>query len=73
MALTVHGPPARAGDVRVEGLIPESGRSLEKREATHSSVLAWRPTDRGAWLATVHGGAKGQMQLKRLSTHAHTG
>ena len=27
MALTVYGPPASAGDVRVEGLIPESGRS----------------------------------------------
>ena len=24
------------------GLIPESGRSLEKGMATHSSILAWR-------------------------------
>ena len=29
---------------------------LEKKMATHSSILAWRiPTDRGAWRATVHG------------------
>ena len=27
--------------------------------------------DRGAWKATVHGVAKSQTQLKRLSTHAH--
>ena len=26
--------------------------------ATHSSVLAWDPTDGGAWRATVHGAAK---------------
>ena len=30
-----------AGDL---GLIPESGRSLEKGMATHSSILAWRNT-----------------------------
>ena len=28
-----------AGDL---GSIPESGRSLEKEMATHSSILAWR-------------------------------
>ena len=29
---------------------------LQKGVATHSSIVAWRnPTDRGAWLATVHG------------------
>ena len=28
-----------AGDL---GSFPESGRSLEKRMATHSSILAWR-------------------------------
>ena len=29
------------------------------------------PMDRGAWPATVHGVAKSQTRLKRLSTHAH--
>ena len=33
--------------------------ALEKRMATHSSILAWRiPMDRGAWEATVHGVAE---------------
>ena len=31
-------PPANAADA---GLIPGSGRSLEKEMATHSSILAW--------------------------------
>ena len=32
---------------------------LEKKMATHSSILAWRiPLDRGAWWATVRGVAK---------------
>ena len=32
---------------------------LEKKMATHSSILAWKnPLDRGAWWATVHGGGK---------------
>ena len=35
----VKNPPANEGEV---GLIPGSGRSLEKGTATHSSILAWR-------------------------------
>ena len=35
--------------------------TLEKRMATHSSILVCRiPMDRGAWWATVHGVAKSQ-------------
>ena len=34
------------------------GRSLKESMATHSSILAWSPTDRGAWWATVHRVAK---------------
>ena len=34
----VKNPPANAGEA---GLIPGSGRSLEKELAAHSSVLAW--------------------------------
>ena len=42
---------------------------LEKGMATHSSILAWdSPTDKGAWWATVRGGAKSRTEL---STHAH--
>ena len=33
--------------------------AMEKKMATHSSILAWRiPMDRGAWQVTVHGIAK---------------
>ena len=35
----VKSPPGNAGDL---GLIPGSGRSLEKEIAIHSSILAWR-------------------------------
>ena len=35
----VKNLPANVGDV---GLIPGSGRSLEKGMAPHSSILAWR-------------------------------
>ena len=34
--------PANAGDAGEVGLVPGSGRSLEKGVETHSSVLAWR-------------------------------
>ena len=37
----VKNPPASAGDTGDMGSIPESGRSLEKEIATHSSILAW--------------------------------
>ena len=33
---------------------------LEEGMATHSSILAWNPTDRGAWRASVHGVSKSQ-------------
>ena len=47
-----------AGD---PGLIPGSGRSLEKEMATHSSILAWKiPMGRGAWQATVRGVIKSE-------------
>ena len=36
---------------------------LEKRMGIHSSILAWRILERGAWWATVHGVTKSQTQL----------
>ena len=33
--------PVNAGDIRDEGSIPGSGRSLEEEMAPHSSTLAW--------------------------------
>ena len=38
----VKSLPANAGDIRDEGSIPGSGRSLEEGTAIHSSILAWR-------------------------------
>ena len=36
---------------------------LEEKMATHSSIRAWKITDRGAWRATVHGVPKSRTQL----------
>ena len=36
---------------------------LEKEMATHSSVLAWKIMDRGAWRATFHGVPKSRARL----------
>ena len=38
----VKNLPADSGDIRDEGLIPGSERSLKEEMATHSSILAWR-------------------------------
>ena len=42
VVLLVKNMPANEGDVRDMGLIPGWKGPLEKRMATHSSVLAWR-------------------------------
>ena len=42
---------------------------LEEGVATHSSILAWKISDRGVWQATAHKVAKSQTRLKQLSTH----
>ena len=36
---------------------------LEKKMATHSSTLAWKTMDEGAWWATIHGVAKSWTRL----------
>ena len=42
VVLVVKNLPANTGDIRNAGLIPGSGRSLEKEMATHPSILVWR-------------------------------
>ena len=38
---------------------------LEKKMATHPSMLAWRfPMDRGAWRVAAHGITKSQTRLR---------
>ena len=62
----VKNPPAHAGEIGDMGLIPGLEDTLEKKMATHSSILAWK-IPYGAWQATVHGVTK---SLTRMSTHA---
>ena len=69
LALVVKNRPANAGDV---GSIPGSQRSPG---GGHGNPIQYscleNPMNRGAWRPTVHGVAKNQTQLKRLSTHAY--
>ena len=58
----VKNLPANAGDIRVVGSIPGSGRSLEKGVATPSSVPAWR-TPGQAWRAAIRGVTKSRTGL----------
>ena len=51
----VKNLPAMQG-TQVQSLSQED--PLEKRKATHSSILAWEIPQTGAWWATVHGIAK---------------
>ena len=59
VALVVKNPPATAGDLRDEGLIPGLERSTGSE---HDNPLQYcclkNPMDRGAWWATVQGVAK---------------
>ena len=60
MALVVKNPPANAGDVRDEGVIPGSGRSSgeENGNPLQYSCLE-NPTGGGAWQSTIHGVEEG--------------
>ena len=55
VALVVKNLPANAGNIRVAGLIPGSGRYHrgEHGNPPQDSYLE-NPVDRGAWQATVH-------------------
>ena len=72
LALVVKNPSADAGDKSNMGLIPGSGRSPR---GGHGNPLWYscleNPTDRGDWWNTVHGVAKRQTWLRRLSMYAH--
>ena len=55
MTLEAKNLPANAGDIRDAGLIPGSADTLEEGMAAHSSILAWRIPQTGAWWTTVLG------------------
>ena len=65
---------ASAGATGDMGLIPGFGRSPggENGNPFQYSCLE-NPMDRGAWRDTVHGVAKIQTRLRRLSMRTHTG
>ena len=69
----VKNLPANAGNLRVAGSIPGSGRcpGEEHSNPLQHSYLE-NPMDRGAWWATVHRVTKSRIQPKWLNTHAHT-
>ena len=72
VVLVVKNMPAKAGDARDVGLISGSGRPPG---GGHSNPFQYscleNSVGRGAWRATVHGVAKSQTLLKRLSTQTH--
>ena len=67
--VVVKNPPANAGDIRDADSVPGLGRYPGGGRATHSSILAENPMDRGAWLATVHRVAQSQTRLKQEHEH----
>ena len=70
----VKNPAANAGDARLWGPIPGSGRSRGVRSGNplqYSSLESYM--DRGAQQATVHGVTKSQTRLRDYSTAAMRG
>ena len=65
VALVVKNPPAKAGDLRDVGSIPESGRSSGGGHGNplQDSYLE-NPTDREAWWATVQWVTQSRTELK---------
>ena len=62
--------PCNAGDTDLNtGLERSPGRG-NGNPLQHSCLK--NPTDRGTWLATVHGAAKESDLTERLNTHTHT-
>ena len=66
--------PASAGDTRVMGWIPGSGRFLGEQNGNPLQYSCLENSmDRGAWKATVHGAAKSQTRLSNWApTHKET-
>ena len=55
VALAVKNPPANAGDLRVVGSIPDSGRSPGGGHGTPLQCTCLEnPLDRGAWRVVAH-------------------
>ena len=71
VALVAKNLPVNAGDMRDVVSVPGSGRCPgEGNDNPLQYSCLELPTDRGAWWAVVHGVAKSQRRLKRLSRRA---
>ena len=70
VALMVKNPPAKAGDTRVTGSTPGSGRSPGEGNGNplQYSCLE-KPMDTGAWWATVHGSQSGRQAWVTENTY----
>ena len=62
----VMNPPANVED---SGLIPGSGRPLEKEMATYSTILAWEIPWTEDWWAAVHGVTKESDTTQQLNNN----
>ena len=68
----VKNPPAKAGDLRDTGSIPELGRYPGEGNSNPLQYSCLEDSmDGGAWWATAHTAAQSQTQLKQLSTDTH--
>ena len=69
----LKNPPSNAVDEREMGSVPGLGRfpGGGTRNPLQYSRLE-NSKDRGAWLATVHGGCKESGVTERTDTHTHT-
>ena len=61
--------------VTLEGFVMHTSKNKDDKRERDREREEWNshlgnPTDREAWRATVHGVAKSQTRLQRLSTHA---
>ena len=72
MVLVVKNTPTNAGDIRVAGSIPGSGRSPgEGNGHPLQYSCPENPMDREAWQAAVHWVAKSRTQLKWQHAHIY--
>ena len=59
VALVVKNPPANAGDIRVAGSIPGSGRSPGEENGNPLQYSCFENSmHSGAWWVTIHGVTK---------------
>ena len=71
MELVVKNPPAKVGDKREVGSIPESGRSPGEGHGNPFQYSCLEnPMDRGAWWAAVHRITKSWTRLSVTNTLA---